>query len=225
MTPIRVTCVSGHVRGPVRGLSPNGWVFLRGIGQSMHHLFDVKDWDVPPPEGMAESSSKTSKKRKRSANDSGKVQSAQVNIEKLMRTVERGAFRSRHEQKKSRRNQPQSDAINPTRTSDHNGAKSWNKKLHAKVQRQGNDVDGEIKASLDVGKPSSLKRADEKSSRTRSTDRVKTATDNALPLSHEKALNKPMDPSVCLTTLQSSMKDTLDGARFRWRLSPRSFAC
>ena len=67
-----------------------------------HQLFEVPGWSVPT-EPSSSSSSKKSRKRKRPHDNdasSGKLESAQVNLDKLMDTLERPP-KKKHKSKKS----------------------------------------------------------------------------------------------------------------------------
>lgn len=175
-------------------------------------LFEVKDWDVPSPAGMASSVPKSSKKRKRPANDAGKIHSAQVNVEKLMRKVETGGFRSRNEQKKGRRKGRTEDTY-MLNTASNPGAK-----LQTRGQTKDKNSETEVKLASNNANPPHPKRAKKKSSRTQSP------IDDALSLRQKKNLNRATEPSTGLTSLQASMKDNLEGARFRCSQILLSFA-
>ena len=190
-------------------------------------LFEVKGWDVAPQAGMVGSTSQPSKKRKRLANDLDKVQLAQVNVEKLMRKVEKGDIWSRNEQKKERRNGQRAKGIDSIRTSDDHGTKLPGKearvKARTKKSRKGEMRSMDKNSSNTINPPPS-KRAKKKGSGISSPSRLQHATNDAPSPEHKRKRVQSTEPSIGLTSLQASMKGSLDGARFRCSQSPGSFA-
>ena len=190
-------------------------------------LFDVKGWDVPSQTGIVGSASQSSKKRKRPANDASKVQSAQVNVEKLMRKVEKGVTGPRNDKRKKQRNGQRAEATRSTGTSDNDKKKSLGKETQVKAWAQKKNLNGEMKStdkeSSNTMNPSPSKRVKNNGSRIQSPSRLQHASDNTPSSDFKKQLYKSTQPSSGLTSLQASMKGSLDGARFRCSQSSRPF--
>lgn len=150
-------------------------------------LFEVPGWSVST-EPVSPSSSKKSKKRKRphDPNASEKLESAHVNLEKLMDTLDRGKRppRKKHKGKKSTDSSGVADnkpnAITPQEISPEK----------AKIE--------------DAEKPSKKQKG-----RTHTVAKEK----GKYKAEHHPTPTVSEDPS--LTTLQNQMKKKLDGARFR----------
>jgi ribosomal RNA-processing protein 8 len=185
-------------------------------------LFEVKGWEVPHRTGIAGSPSQPSKKRKRPGNDAGKVQSAQVNVEKLMRKVEKGAFGSRNEQKKKRRNGQRTEDLQVRSIGSSDDHRTISRETKSRVKARAQSKKGEGMVESVVEEPSNTanpppKRVKKKGSGMPTASRLPHAIDDGSSPSHKKKLARLRQPSGGLTSLQVSMKDTLDGARFRCR--------
>jgi len=156
-----------------------------------HQLFEVPGWSLPT-EPSSSSSSKKSRKRKRPHDDdvsSGKLESAQVNLDRLMNTLERADPVKRPPKKK------------------HKGKKSTappegvaGDESTAPAPPKAPPVKAELK---DVKKPSKQPKG------TQTTPKEKGGSRPQYP----PKVADPVNPN--LTTLQNRMKQKLDGARFR----------
>ncbi|KAI0265153.1 methyltransferase-domain-containing protein [Gloeopeniophorella convolvens] len=151
-------------------------------------LFEVPGWSVPDaPASM-------SKKRKRPANvgDQDKVQSAAVNLDKLMNKLaarsggkhhrkEIGTFKNQERHRKKERPQP----------------KKHEPQHAVAAERNSGTSDPEPKAKK----------------KKKSRDAAETKPDTPRPSSSTRS--PPHSPGATLTSLQHGMKQSLDGARFR----------
>lgn len=187
-------------------------------------LFEVKGWDAPTQAGIVGSAAR-SKKRKRSASDAGRVQSAQVNVEKLMRKVEKGVIRSRNEQKKGQRNQRRAEVTHSMETSGDYQTKSPGEEARVKVQTQKKknrkgETTSKVMNSSNTIKTSPSKRARKSSSGISLSSHLKHDMDDA-PSPDQRKAGRSTEPPSGLTSLQASMKGSLDGARFRCSSSSR----
>jgi ribosomal RNA-processing protein 8 len=183
-------------------------------------LFEVKDWEVPSQTTATASLSQSSRKRKRPANDADRVQSAQVNVEKLMRKVVKEGLEPGKETKRKRKNKPQKGKGHPPGGTPHEEGtklKPRDKKGKGKISREGGG-ESTAEESRNNGDTSShpSKRARKKGPSDLFSAPPKPNTEHAPSgLMHKKKVPGKARPSVGLTSMQSSMKDSLDGARFR----------
>ena len=153
-------------------------------------LFEVPGWSVSTE--LASSPSKKTKKRKRphgSDAPSEKLESVQVNLEKLMHTLDPGESTKRPPKKKHKGKQS-SDSCEGVA----------DKKSPAAAPPKGSVKKGKIKDAREPPK---------KSTEARPMSKEKGESESQQPT---KVIN-PRDPN--LTTLQNRMKKKLDGARFR----------
>jgi len=156
----------------------------------MPRLFEVPGWSVPV-EPSPSSSSKRPKKRKRPHDHDApeKLESVQVNLEKLMDTLERADSVKRPPKKK------------------HKGKKSAGSSERV--------VDNEptaatpLKASPEKAQPKDVKKPSKKPKGTHATHKEKGTSKPQRPTK----VAGSGDPN--LTTFQNQMKKKLDGARFR----------
>jgi ribosomal RNA-processing protein 8 len=155
------------------------------------HLFDVPGWSVPT-EPLSLSSSKQSKKRKRPHGtdaSSEKLESAQVNLDKLMDTLERADPTKRPPKKK------------------HKGKKSTD-------SAEGVADNKFAAATLPKASSKKAKLKDVKGSSGEPKGTHTTSKEKGIPKPHHPPkTTDSVDPN--LTTLQNRMKKKLDGARFR----------
>jgi ribosomal RNA-processing protein 8 len=150
-----------------------------------HHLFDVPGWSVPTE--PSSSSSKKSKKRKRPRDDasSEKLESVQVNLEKLM------------------------DTLDPAKRPPKKKHKGKGSAGSSKLQPTSPLLPPRADASLEKAK---LKDAEKPSNKSKGAHT--TPKEKGIPKPHNPpGVADSVDPS--LTTLQNRMKKKLDGARFR----------
>ena len=169
----------------------DGHYRVRETNPMPHHLFDVPGWSVPT-EPSSSSSSKKSRKRKRPHDNdesSGKLESAHVNLDKLMKTLERADPVKRPPRKK------------------HKGKKSTG-------SPEGVVGDESAAASPPKAAPKKAELRDtmkppKKSKGPHTTPKEK----GGFRPQHPPKGADSVDPN--LTTLQNRMKKKLDGARFR----------
>ncbi|KAG5648681.1 hypothetical protein DXG03_000027 [Asterophora parasitica] len=175
-------------------------------------LFDVPGWSVTAPP-VTEASTSVSKKRKRPAGDSQRLHSAELNLEKLVNKL-KGNFSSeslgsfgKHADKKAK--QAEFSAV----------ARKADKKKEKKAKARQDAV--EVKKKT-ISRPMPLQAAgkDSGASPTRPAKKAKTkhtaeaSSSQASLISAKKSLDG--SPTGGLTALQKGMKQSLDGARFRW---------
>jgi len=162
-------------------------------------LFDVPGWTVND-EPVAESSN--TRKRKRPASESETsllLHSAEVNLEKLVKKLT-GSKRGGKERQERASREEESPPKNPLPTKSHKSKAS---------------VDVVDKKKI-ISHPMPLKSAAERrESSLRPTKKVKTKRESS-PF-EEIQIDEPeeVSDSTGLTSLQKSMKQSLDGARFR----------
>jgi len=166
----------------------------KGSERMPHQLFEVPGWSVST-EPLSPSPSKKSKKRKRPHDNDGsseKLESAQVNLDKLMKTLERADSVTRPQKKKHKGKKSTGP---PGGVADNKSAAATPPKASPEKARP-NDVKDVKKLSK---KPKG-KHVTPKEKGVSKPDHPPKATDSG-------------DPN--LTTLQNRMKRKLDGARFR----------
>jgi ribosomal RNA-processing protein 8 len=155
-------------------------------------LFDVPEWSIPGEPVVVV----TSKKRKRASKQNfDKVQSAATNVERLMEQLAAApaADNTRHEQKEGKSGGVSADGDRPP------------KKKHRRVKRNKSQQSPTPAAVQDEIHKVSRKKRKEKS-REKAT----------VTLSSTKTPPPPESRSTSLTSLQHGMKQSLDGARFRY---------
>lgn len=154
-------------------------------------LFEVPGWSVPT-ELASSSPSKKSKKRKRPHDNdasSEKLESVQVNLEKLMGALDRADPVKRPKKKhKGKKSTDSSEGI------------ADNKPAAAKPPK------------VSIEKPKDVRKPSKKPKGTHTAPKEKGVSKPH----HSPKVADSEDPS--LTTLQNRMKKKLDGARFRWAL-------
>lgn len=157
-------------------------------------LFEVAGWAVKAAP-IREGAQQVSKKRKRPSNHS-QLEAVEVNVEKLM-----------------------------AKMTNANTAESSIQKSERK-KRQKTNRQKQVKGSAEETKerpPSPPRKAEKKKAETKT--KTKQAVDSAsvLPSKSKPTFEEPQENSyVKLTALQKSMKDSLDGARFRSVISINS---
>ncbi|KAG1762245.1 methyltransferase-domain-containing protein [Suillus occidentalis] len=148
-------------------------------------LFEVPGWSVPtaPVSKLAQS---TSKKRKRPAGqDADKMQSIEVNLDKLM-------------QKLGSVGKPQEDKQGPKKKKKNHGTTTEAKVEHATSHKRKEKVSYPLGGSIKGGAAEQSVKGSRKSEQ---------QSQNVSPTVNEVS---------GLTRLQKGMKESLDGARFRW---------
>lgn len=157
-------------------------------------LFNIPGWTVPAPP-VSESTDRLSKKRKRPSDDTGRIQSAQVNLDKVVKYL---------------RVDGQSNKAKETIVK---------KALDRKRQKKLQAVEEKKKT---ISLPIQLQPVERSSASTLTTSSrpaKKPKTEHSLadspsapPVEREHSDDAPV---AGLTVLQKGMKQSLDGARFR----------
>ncbi|KAG2077575.1 hypothetical protein BDR04DRAFT_1088654 [Suillus decipiens] len=162
-------------------------------------LFEVPGWSVPAAP-VSKSIQSTSKKRKRpAAQDADKMQSVEVNLDKLM-------------QKLGSVGKHQEDKQGPKKKKNH---KKTNEGLDAKVEHA---KFGKEKGSSFLGgsiKESTVNQSVKGGSGLRKKKKS-LKPDSRKSEQQPQNVSPAVDEVSGLTTLQKGMKESLDGARFRW---------
>lgn len=171
-------------------------------------LFEVPGWSVP-----SVAPSKSSQKRKRPTNDGEKIQSAEINMEKLMSKFRGGKGADADSPRAhKRRKGPATDAEErgegSTRPQRAKGIAEWG--FGRKEKTSTSMISGPKKLK---GKKEQAKSIDRVSSVPNST-RTKSPPPALVNFTF-KAKVPPSPATPGLTTLQNEMKHSLDGARFR----------
>ncbi|EGO01861.1 hypothetical protein SERLA73DRAFT_177408 [Serpula lacrymans var. lacrymans S7.3] len=161
-------------------------------------LFEVPGWSLPSAP-VTSSSQSTSKKRKRPADDGHKLESATVNLDKLMKTLEGKDSVSSQASKKKKKTQKANVGGKQSRPS-----KESNMKQSSPVAKSTARQDIPHNPDKDSRKG---KKNKNKSKPDVTVPPKKPSTKIDVSLSHDDS---------SLTTLQKGMKGSLDGARFRW---------
>lgn len=164
-------------------------------------LFDIPGWSVSAPP-VAESSQQVSKKRKRPASDSDKLQSAEVNLEKLVKRLKgKGTDTKSVGKGKGKEKADKKKEVKQAKKS--------------KAQRAA-DAESEAKKKT-ISRPMPLKAIDKDSiTSERPAKRQRTKLAVAEASSTPSPVKKVDGGSTDgLTALQKGMKQSLDGARFR----------
>ncbi|KIJ56747.1 hypothetical protein M422DRAFT_22901 [Sphaerobolus stellatus SS14] len=159
-------------------------------------LFEVKGWDVPS--GPVASGPRTSKKRKRPQADNKDLTAAETNINTLMAIVEKGTHESNPKSKK-----PKNDS---------------NAKNSSNVSKKDQNKDKVItKQVADSSSPSKSKRSKKEKKKEKPAGTAQNEKGNVNKQDKkEKPKNTTEKADKQLTSLQASMKGSLDGARFRF---------
>ncbi|KAF8529078.1 methyltransferase-domain-containing protein [Hysterangium stoloniferum] len=167
-------------------------------------LFQVKDWDVPSQTVVT--TSQTSRKRKRPAvqAEANNVHSAQINIDSLMHMVDKGGFKldaKTRPKKTKKQGRKHNDSLLVA------GTRTAGPKRIQPVEKAAPSLN----RAEAVGSPKDTT----PSNRAKNKDSHSAPPTNAVSSKKHKKLANPKSNVVGLTSLQSSMKDNLDGARFR----------
>ncbi|KAI5124858.1 hypothetical protein M0805_007291 [Coniferiporia weirii] len=199
-------------------------------------LFDVPGWTIPADVQPASSANSRKRKRPGSASgdgSSGKVQSAEVNMEKLMKKLgkevvgdagttridgetERGKAAHRRNRKKISPEVGEADGcINSREFPD---ALSSKKPLGKQKRSSNNDTDGPLlspQSSRRASRSSDPKQAHPKNEGMVREKEKKNKGRKAV-MQEQKEHTQAGGSDAHLTSLQTKMKQSLDGARFRW---------
>jgi ribosomal RNA-processing protein 8 len=164
-------------------------------------LFEVPGWSVTTAL-VPESSTQTSKKRKRPGNDGSdsRIQSAELNLEKLVKRLKGNAGMD----------------DNSRRNSTKHGVKAGSSLGRIDRKRERKIKTGDVKKKS-ISRPRPLKGPGKASSSSspRPTKKVKTSHDATENLSVMAAKQPEKDSASGLTVLQRGMRQSLYGARFR----------
>ncbi|KAG1753879.1 methyltransferase-domain-containing protein [Suillus paluster] len=162
-------------------------------------LFEVPGWSVPtaPVSILAQS---TSKKRKRpAAQDADKMQSAEVNLDKLMQKL--GSVGNREDKQGPKKKKKKQERT--TRAPDTKGAHATSNKATEKVSSpHGGSIEQPVKGVSGLRKKVKQKKS--------------LKHDAGKPEQRPRNVSPAVDEVPGLTSLQKGMKESLDGARFRW---------
>ncbi|KAI0952582.1 hypothetical protein AcW1_004621 [Taiwanofungus camphoratus] len=169
-------------------------------------LFDVPGWNVS---GAPVTESQPSKKRKR-GRDEDKVQSAEINFEKLMEKLDAQASGADHPSKKKKKPKPQRSAA---------GSNVHNKMAHTRqdgAEPKQKRIERKQKATTPRGASAvqSESGLSEKKGKKSKVEHAKLADSQHVP--NPNVHGRDHEPKDGLTVLQAGMKNSLDGARFRW---------
>lgn len=175
-------------------------------------LFDVPGWNVS---GAPVTESQPSKKRKR-GRDEDKVQSAEINFEKLMEKLDAQASGADHPSKKKKKPKPQRSAA---------GSNVHNKMAHTRqdgAEPKQKRIERKQKATTPRGASAvqSESGLSEKKGKKSKVEHAKLADSQHVP--NPNVHGRDHEPKDGLTVLQAGMKNSLDGARFRY---PKLFSC
>ena len=176
-------------------------------------LFEVPGWDTPK-EGP---SSTPSKKRKRpSSADDSKLQAAHVNLEKLVKKLDR---KDNHDESHKKR---KSDASSERPRDERTETKKPKGKSHVDQQRpssgsskitaESDHVSSRDRVSTESNPPKDKDRKRKRKNKQLSSER---SSDHVHDYPKHAKTAQPQDSPSQLTSLQENMKKSLDGARFR----------
>ena len=169
-------------------------------------LFEVPGWSVPSVP-VASSSSHSKKRKRRDSEADSKVQSAAVNVEKLIAKLGQGSA----EQPKKKSNKGKGKAVERALPEQKGVA---GKKKKPQPARGGEDVEDAPQPRAAAGSSKQQKNKKQKSDQ---SDKSKQHETTAPPSAKQPAPQGKKSPSLAkgLTALQANMKHSLDGARFR----------
>jgi len=181
-------------------------------------LFDVPGWSIPTPAPVREDSHSISKKRKRPANNSDKIKAVEVSLEKIMATLNDTLPDSRRMDgtgsTSTGSKHPQGQLKSKKRKQKHDAAP-------IEAEEHGKHVPPVKKAKLEPKSaiPSNKSKQHAPNDAPAGKTKKKTKTSNSVdaPVAKVKisASNAKPSTGASLTSLQQSMKEKLDGARFR----------
>lgn len=170
-------------------------------------LFDVPGWTVAS-EPIKDPATTTSKKRKRPVDhDEDKVPAAQINLDKLMDTLKDGGEGTREKSKRKRQKGKKSDN-ETTKAVDDKQHKGVDRRQDASLQKKKGERDAVPDHEKDSAPPKKL----------RERKRAKKSDPDAQvkPDVPTDAADADAPAPGGLTTFQNRMKQSLDGARFRY---------
>lgn len=167
-------------------------------------LFDVPGWTLPS-EPAPESQTQTSKKRKRPVSETSRISTAEINFDKLMGKL-KGKSGAQNDAAGSSESKSKSKPVKETRP----------KPTKAKAQEDKKKTISHPKPLMPKEKPSATASA----SSPRPKKKVKVSHDAPESAQPPAAMEvqpseKVAAPTETLTSLQKSMREKLDGARFR----------
>lgn len=202
-------------------------------------LFEVPGWSIP---SVARPTSQPRKRKRPGANsnDSEKMQSAEVNIEKLMKKLDSGSTKSDSQNskngKKARQDHAREVDDSRQRASKSTTSEGMLEKHRKKRQKKGevSAIDDEIGTSYDGAEglsgagdarfvSSNVKKRDSEhapqtagnSSKSKRLEKSPKKDKNIRKSPHVSQIDANPASDTKLTALQSKMRQTLDGARFR----------
>lgn len=171
-------------------------------------LFEVPDWNVPSSVQPSAQSAKPSRKRKRSTYEEDmRLGKAAFNFEKLVKQLEEGGNTSPKEKKKAR-----SESLKSEKKAESASSRADRRpegKKERKEKEKPKEKPSKTSEDYTVMPPKKKRQKENKSGQTPVVAKDKPKPQN---LSLKSEPFKEPD----LTPLQSKMKATLDGARFRY---------
>lgn len=173
-------------------------------------LFEVPDWNVPSSVQSSAQSAKPSRKRKRSTHEEDmRLGKAAFNFDKLVKQLEEGGSTSPKEKKKVR-----SESLKSEKKVSSASSKA-DRRPEGKRERKGKGKGKPKEKSLETPEDDTVmppKKKRQKENKSEQTPVV--AEDKPKPQNLSEKSKSFKEPD--LTPLQSKMKATLDGARFRF---------
>ena len=171
-------------------------------------LFEVPDWNVPSSVQSSAQSAKPSRKRKRSTHEEDtRLGKAAFNFEKLVKQLEEGGSTSPKEKKKVR-----SEGLKSGKKAESASSKADRRPEGKKERKQKQKPKEKPSKTLEDNTVMPPKKKRQKEYQSEQTPGV--AEDKPKPQNLSKKSKPFKEPD--LTPLQSKMKATLDGARFRY---------
>ncbi|KAF9569359.1 uracil phosphoribosyltransferase [Agrocybe pediades] len=190
-------------------------------------LFDVPGWSIPTPAPVREESHSVSKKRKRPANDANKMKAVEVNLEKIMATLNETLPDPRKEearssasnskqptqgQPKSKKRKQRHDTA-PIEAEEHGKKSSPSPAQKTKLEvNPGNSTNNKSK---EYRQPNDAPARKKEKRKEKAKSNASTAADAPVAKAKPATVKSKTAAGASLTSLQQSMKEKLDGARFR----------
>ncbi len=173
-------------------------------------LFDVPGWSVPSD--AQPTSTANAKKRKRpSGAGVDKLHAAEINLDKLMKQLDQPVGQDSKRKKKGSRNSSRGDGDSDKRHTHQNDAGGRPKpRKEPYTGSTAPQVDGKRRAKQPVKSPK--KRDDTQQGKIHPLNDRRKADSR---IEHSDNVQESSSRNKNLTSLQSHMKSTLDGARFR----------
>ncbi|KDQ64703.1 hypothetical protein JAAARDRAFT_188006 [Jaapia argillacea MUCL 33604] len=166
-------------------------------------LFEVPGWSMPTAPTATPSHSSRKRKRGSGNPDPVKIHTAETNVEKLMQTLEGGGDRPTN--KKRKQGKGGRERLGKGKEQD---VEEKVEVVREKGQRKGKGKSEGLRGKHDADEPV-------KKNKGRTTKDLSKEQQRASPPVKKASIPKASS-TPGLTTLQAQMKQSLDGARFRW---------